>query len=204
MKALSLFYPYVMPEVAGASAPLVDQAIVLTCRDFCQRTAVWTEWMGAIPPGTSNRFELDLTASQELVKVVKALAGTTELDVLSYRDVPRDWMDPASTQLTNKLVHLEGNEFLVFPLPTESIYLQLAFKPAVTAATVADVLFDSCAEDIGAGAKARLMAMRDKPFSDFNHAAVNRQAYEAGISQTANLGFAHRSPGARVTKKSRI
>ena len=151
-----------------------------------------------------NRFEFDLTASQELVKVVKALAGTTELDVLSYRDVPRDWMDPTSTQLANKLVHLEGDEFLVFPLPTESIYLQLAFKPALTAATVADVLFDSHAEDIAAGAKARLMAMRDMPFADIKYAAVNRQAYESAVMQTANLGFAHRSPGSRVTKKSRI
>ena len=204
MKALDLFYPYVLPEVIGAPIPMVDQAIVLTCRDFCQRTAVWTEWMGAIPPGASNRFEFDLTSSQELVKVVKALAGTTELDVLSYRDVPRDWMDVTSTQLTNKLVHLEGDEFLVFPLPTESIYLQLAFKPGITAATVADVLFDSYAEDIAEGAKARLMAMRDMPFTDINHAAIHKQAYEAAISQTANLGFAHRSPAARVTKKSRI
>jgi len=204
MKALSLFYPYVLPEVIGAPYPIVDQAIVLTCRDFCQRTAVWTEWMGAIPPGTSNRFEFDIATSQELVKVVKALAGTTELDVLSYRDVPPDWMDATSTKLTNKLVHLEGNEFLIFPLPTESIYLQLAFKPTVTAATVGDVLYDSHAEDIGTGAKARMMTMRDMPFSDINYAAVNRQAYEAAISQTANLGFSHRSPGARVTKKSRI
>lgn len=204
MKALSLFYPYVLPEVAGASAPLVDQAIVLTCRDFCQRAAVWTEWMGAIPPGTSNRFEFDLATSQELVKVVKALAGTTELDVLSYRDVPSDWMDATSTQLTNKLVHLEGNEFLVFPLPTESIYLQLAFKPTLSATSVGDVIYNSHAEDIGAGAKARLMAMRGMPFTDLTYASVHRQAYETAVTQTANLGFAHRSPGTRVTKKAAL
>lgn len=204
MKALSLFHPYVLVEVSGAPDPLVNQAIVLTCRDFCQRTAVWTEWMDAIQPNATNRFEFDVSTSQELVKVVRALAGTTELDVLSYRDVPRDWMDPTSTQLINKLVHLEGNEFLVFPLPTESIYLQLAFKPAISATTVADVLFDSYVEDIAAGAKARLMTMRDMPFTDIGHAAIHRQAYEAGISRAANIGFAHRSPAARVTKKSRI
>lgn len=204
MKALSLFHPFVLAEVFEAPDPLVDRAIVLTCRDFCQRTAVWTKWMNAIPASATNRFTFVLDASQELVKVARALAGTTELDVLSYRDVPRDWMDPASSQLVNKLVHLEGNEFLVFPLPTESIYLQLAFKPVMSVTEVVDVLFDSYAEDIAAGAKARLMVMRDMPFTDIGHAAVNRQAYEAGISRVANIGFAHRSPAARVTKKSRI
>jgi len=204
VKALDLFYPHVLPEVIGAPYPMVDQAIRLTCRDFCQRTGVWAEWMDAIPPGATNRFEFDLTPSQELVRVVKALAGTTELDVLSYRDVPSDWMDPTSTQLKNKLVHLQGDEFLVFPLPTESIYLQLAFKPSIVATTVGDVLYDSHAEDIGSGTKARLMAMRDMPFTDLQHASVNRQAYEDAVSEAANLGFAHRSPGARVTKKSRI
>lgn len=205
MKAWSLFYPLVLPEVIGAPDPTVDQALVLATREFCQRTSAWTEWQDAQTAFTaSNRFEFEIPAGAEVVKVARAVIGKTDLDVLSYRDVPADWVNPGSTMLRNKLVHFEGAEFLVFPLPTDSIRLQLAFKPTLSAKTIPDALFDDYAEDIASGAKARLMAMRGMPFADGAHASFNRNAFESAIHQAANIGFAHRSPGMRVTKKSLI
>lgn len=205
MKAWSLFYPYVLPEVIGAPDPLVEQALVLAAREFCQRTSAWMEFQDELQPHEStNRFEFEVPLGAELVKVMSAVVGTTSLDVFFNGDLPADWPDLRSTALRNKLVHLEGNEFLVFPLPTAPLRLRLSFKPTLSAKTIPNALFDGYAEDIALGAKARLMAMRGMPFADGAHASFNRSAFESAIQQAANIGFAHRSPGMRVTKKSRI
>lgn len=203
MKAWSLFYPLVLPEVMGATEPLVDQALRLSAREFCQRSSAWVEWQDAQPAmSASNRFEFEIPTGAEVVKVVRAVIGKTDLDILSCRDVPADWVDPTSTALRNKLVHFEGVEFLVFPLPTESIRLQLAFKPTLSASTVGDDVFDKWGEDIAAGAKSRLMAMRAMPFTDLTSAAINKSQFEAAIHRCANRDFAQRSLGARITKKA--
>lgn len=203
MKAWSLFYPYVLPEVIGAPNPLVDQALRLAAREFCQRGTAWVEFQDELQPlESTNRFEFEVPLGAELVKVVSAVVGTTPLDVFSNGDLPADWTDPRSTALRNKLVHLEGNEFLVFPLPTAPLRLQLAFKPSLSAASVGDEVFDKWGEDVAAGAKARLMAMRGMPFTDLTSAAINKAQFEAAINRCANRGFALRSLGARVTKKA--
>ena len=202
MKSLSLLYPYVLPEVMGAPEPLVDQALRLAAREFCQRTSAWQEWQDAVSATSTNRFEFDVPSGAEVVKVASAVVGKTPLDVLSYQDVPSDWMDPASTALHNKLVHLAGNEFLIFPLPTEPIRLQLVFKPTLTASNVGDEVVDLWGEDIACGAKARLMAMRDMPFTDLTSASVNKAAFEAAIHRVANRAFQQRS--AHVTKKAAL
>jgi hypothetical protein len=203
MKAWSLFYPYVMPEVIGAPEPLVDQALRLAARDFCQRGTAWVEFQDELRPlESSNRFEFDVPSGAELVKVLSAVVGTTELDVFSNGDLPADWTNARSTTLRNKLVHLEGDEFLVFPLPTEPIRLRLAFKPMLSATTVGDEVLNKWGEDVAAGAKSRLMAMRGMPFTDLTSSAINKAQFESAIHRCANRGFALRSPGTRVTKKA--
>jgi hypothetical protein len=205
MKVWSLFYPLVLPEVIGAPDPMVDQALVLAAREFCQRTSVWLEWQEVPTAGSaSNQFEFDVPTGAEFVKIARAVVGEDDFGVLSYRDVPADWINPSSTKLKNKLVHLEGNEFLVFPVPPESIRLQLAFKPSLAAKSVPDSVFGSYAEEIADGAKARLLGMRNLPFSDQISASAHRTCFEYAINRVANIGFAHRNPAMRVTRKSRI
>jgi hypothetical protein len=206
MKAWSLYHPFVLIDVPGASAPLVDQALCMAAREFCQRSGVWVEWSAPITatPET-NRYPFGLTVDQELVRVVRAIRGSTELRVLSYRDVPPDWIDPDSTELVDSLVHLGGAEFLVFPKPTsESIKLQLSFKPSILAASGGDVLFDSFAEEIATGAKARLLMTRSTPFFDPQMAGVHQVAFDRACSLAANADFRQLSPGMRRVKKSAL
>jgi hypothetical protein len=59
----------------------------------------------------------------------------------------------------------------------------VSIKPSITATGVNDDLFDQYGEAIGYGARARLMSMKDKPYSDLKLAGIEQLKFNEKVGQ---------------------
>lgn len=202
MKTWDQFYPYILTDVIGCPLPLVDNALRLAAREFCQETSAIREWSGAVTAdGVTPVFDFDLLTSQELVKVVKAIVNDVEYDVISYKELPEDWQNASPASIGNKVVQLDVLQFRVFPAPVagDVIALQLATSPSHSATACNDDLVTRYADDIANGAKARLMTTKGNPWSDPSLGSYFRSQFSAGKRSAANEDIKQRSH-IRVTK----
>lgn len=206
MQPLTSFYPYIEPEVMGCPYPMIDHHLILAIREFCQRGQAWREWVDAFTAdGTTNQFDYDLVSGQELVKAARAIRNEdVELDILSEDELPRDWETGTSLDLEDVLVHYDDASFMVYPAPCSGdvFRIEMIFQPALSATQVGDVLLNTWAEQIAQGAKARLLRIPGKGWSDPVMAKFYDDRFEADIRKAANNEFAMRGKKGRRTKPS--
>lgn len=204
MKELSLFYPFVEPEVMGCPYAVIDHHLRLALREFCERGHAWREWVDAFTAdGTTNQFDYDISSGQEFVKVLQAIRNDDEpLDVYSADQLPVDWQTGDSCRLVDALVNYDDTSFMVFPLPAsgDTFRLLMEFKPSIAATQVGDVLLTKWADEVSAGCKARLMRMLGQSWSNAVLAGAYSLEFEAAIAKAANTDFATRGQRARRTK----
>jgi len=196
MKAFDQFYPYVLVDVIGCPNPLVDNALRIAAREFCETTKAVREWCDPVTTaGTETPFDFDLSTGQELVKVIKAIVNDVGYEVISYKDLPNDWQAATPVDIGNKVVQLDQETYRVFPAPIagDVIALQVATKPTATATTVADDLVNRFADAIAAGAKARLMLIAGQTWSNPALAGVFRNQFDAAMRSAANEDYRQRS-----------
>lgn len=189
MKTWDNFHPLVRPDAVMCPVPMVDQALMLTARDFCLRTAVWREWADTFyANGLKNRFDFDLPSGAELVKATRALVDGQDVTVYPPGKLPSDWQTATTSGGKTFLVHIDLLEFLICPKPAAGIAVavEVALRPTMNATGVGDVVFERHAEAIAAGAKARLLAQPGKAWTELAAAAMARAEYERAVPAAAN------------------
>lgn len=197
MKPWSDFYPYVQTHVMGAPNPLIDQQLLLATREFCERTGAWAEWLDAVTlDGTTTQFEFEIASGQELVKVARATLDDEDIPVKDKRDLPQDWQATSPNVFEDCLYVLSDTEYVLLPVPTSGAVLRIeaVLMPTLSADRVADVLVAKHADSISEGAKARLLAMPKKPWSEPGAAPYHRDQFEAAVHKTANEASMRRRP----------
>lgn len=198
MKAFDQFYPYILVDVIGCPNPVVDNALRIAAREFCQTTKAIREWSDpVIAAGGETLLYFDLPNGQELVKVIKANVNDDidGYEVISYKDLPNDWQAATPESIGNKVAQLDQETYRVFPTPVagDVITLQIATKPTATATTVHDDLVDRFADAIAAGTKARLMTSAGMAWSNPALAGVFRNQFDAAMRSAANEDYRQRS-----------
>ena len=189
MKTWDQFYPYILTDVIGCPFPLVDNALRLAAREFCQDTSAIREWSDAVTAdGISPVFDFDISTSQELVKVMKAIVNDVDYDVISYKELPEDWQNASPASIGNKVVQLDLLQYRVFPAPVagDVITLQIATCPTIRATSCADDLVTRYADDIANGAKARLMTMQPLPVPMSTQRSMPRRAPTSRAASTSS------------------
>lgn len=208
MKALSTFLPFVIPHVPGCSDPMAEQAILTACIDLCDRSSVHQSTSSeSAQPGQSD-YDVEVprmatvatvlavfyrqnkltAASREMVSNAIAVRGEPVAGDTIAQGTPQEWFcrDPVTAVVS------------IYPPPAETaagaVTIVAAFKPQRTATQVADFLFDDYADDVAAGAIARLLnvpaqlwtnPVMAKPFADQFNRAVSR----ASIAARVGLGM---------------
>lgn len=196
MKAWDQFYPYILTDVIGCPLPLVDSALRLAAREFCQDTSAIREWSDPVTAtGVTPVFDFDLSTSQELVKVMKAIVNDVEYDVISYKELPEDWQSASPASIGNKVVQLDVLQYRVFPAPVagDVITLQIATCPTIRATSCADDLVTRYADSIANGAKARLMTTKGNAWSDVDLGTHFKTLFVANKNSAANEDIIQRS-----------
>lgn len=168
MKALSEFFPRLLPYVPGCSEPLAAQAVLDAAIQFCDDSLVIREPLASFNTTVGEAtYTLTPPASQEISRILKVVVDDTELEgvlaeVVGELDDNNAFPTSFFTSRTDSALRL-----LLGPKPDKvyPVIVTVALKPTRTAATVQDDLFDRWADPIVLGALARIMAVPGQPFT---------------------------------------
>lgn len=184
---LSDWYDEVLPEIPGAPPlTLVSNAIRGAAREFCQRTMIWRARTVTLTISSSSAtYAFALGTSTALAEVAEVwLDNKTLLKPIIPGDVDKQFPNWRTEVSTPERFWLDGDRSIVFvPIPDAAgeIDMELALKPSTTGTDVPSVLKSRYFEEIGYGAKYRLMRMKKKPWSDADNASLYFNLFENAI-----------------------
>lgn len=186
MKLWAEFYDTLLPDVPGCNTAMANVALRHAAREFCERTRAWDEWRGPqLTVATSIQYDFDISAGEEVVKLLGATLAGNDLDVRSVNDMPNNWLT-ASGSLSGILTQ-DRRTFYVVPQREAGLEIKtrVALKPSNKGTGVSDELFAHYLDDICVGARARLHMSIKKPYSDAGMAGVCRSDFELRMAKVA-------------------
>lgn len=208
MKTWSYWYPDLQVFVPGCPNVLAAHELRRTAQVFFEKTKAWKVIEAARPvaAGTETVSAAPSEAGQELAEVEGATYDGKKLDPLTLDSIEGeygpDWASHTGTprayfQLTPGIVRL-------YPKPAEDaltgIVFTLVVKPSDTATGIPDDLAIKYRDAMHIGAKARLMAMPGRAWTNAADAAAYGLAFEAKCG-TGNWQAAKSFGSARIASR---
>ncbi len=193
---LDTFYPHISLEASGASSPLMDQAIVSAAIELCEKALIWRQVLDpiGIAPNVAD-YDVAVPAGAKLADVLDAgLAsggwldprnlGMVQAERAAYAGVPPRTGQARGFLLTDP----EEGTITIDPVPiaADVVTLLAALKPARSATSLPNFLYERWVEAIAAGAKFRLLRMPDQPWTDADTAIFYQNDFNQRISVAAN------------------
>jgi len=188
-KTWDKFYDDLLTDVPGCPQPLAKNAVKQAAIEFCERSFVYQVDHAPID-AVADQGEYTFAPGANL-KVVrpervwydkKTLTAKTpqEIDLLyAY------WPDESGTPLYFVQERLE--KLILVPKPSAAlvgaIIAKVSVKPARAATDIDDALWEKYLEIITSGAKARLFAMKKKPWTDTTLSGYHSDIYDNGIAK---------------------
>lgn len=202
MANLSDFFAYVLPYVTGCSYPLAEQHIRDICIDFCTHAPVVQVATDPLDVVSGERqYDIDTPSSTVATAILEASYYARPLRVFKTGDLHLASLQERTGEPWG-IQQAAANIFMLDATPTQdaaqAIKLLVATKPARTTDTVADVLLDHYAFEIGQGAVGRLMRITGHEFANPATAGLYTRDYE--IARTAARIRAERSFGRTTTR----
>lgn len=175
MKPWTLYLPEVMPHVPGCPTPVAINAIRNAAIEFCEKTWCWqaTQTYNLTPGDVDTTF--DEEENGNVYKILFAELGESDGRALVRSKTQEDldllfagWRDGAVIGRPEYLTQLTSSSFVCVPTTdvARDITLQVAVRPNRTSAKGHDDLYNDYLETIANGAKARLMAMPSKEWTN--------------------------------------
>lgn len=196
MKAWSLFYPDVLPELPGAPLPLVDHWLRNAAIEFCERSKALVQTLAPVNSVASQMaYGLPMPTSgspavalYELVQIVSVRFNGEKLTPKAplfletkYDDWESEVGDP------EHYTQADTENVLLVPAPADAavgaIEVRAALKPTHDATGVSDWLYSQYRQALCAGAKAKLMAMENQPWARPDLVSLNQGMFEEAISK---------------------
>jgi hypothetical protein len=207
MKTWDLFLPQVAPETYGALHIMQIEAVRNAAIEFCEKTRTWQEQQAPYPlptivAGASPFLDFQFDTGQLVYEILAAGLCNTNSNI-STEVTPRTaqwaderypgWQSGAHVGTPSNVVQISSDQFA--PLPAANgepwtLVLHVALKPDRASTSGPDFLYNDYYEQIAAGAKARLMGMTGKPWSNPTMAVANAGIFDAAIIK-ANTRQAH-------------
>lgn len=159
------FLSRVMGEVPGCPVPKMVDAVRDAVREFCSKTYIWNEVVDCeIKEGESLAFVFAPRGSM----VEAVLTDQRRKDTFPYRIILKENRNP---------VELEQE-----PNADKEMKIRVALKPSSTSETCPDFLFNGFAEEIGYGAKGRLLFEVGKPWGNHKLAVFYFNLFHKAMS----------------------
>lgn len=206
MKAWTQFYPDALPELPGVPLPLLDHWLRNVTIEFCERSRAYVVELTAIDAVAEQMgYTLTLPEETALVEVVGVEFDSEPIDPKAPAALRAEYGNWRSKIGTPKYYTQRSlDSLLLVPAPaaavTGGIVVEAALKPSQAATGVADWVFTRWSADLVAGAKAKLMAMADKPWTNVDRVPLYSGQFEAAIASApaaANAGFVQSRPRSR-------
>jgi hypothetical protein len=189
--AWTSWYDEVMPELPGAPpAALVKNAIRNAAIEFCDRT-----WVYRVPhdpissAGNVAEYDIETPTKTKPVKLHRVWYDKKEIFPKTADELAAlysHWPSASGTPLY--FTQRRFDAVILVPIPTASISsaitAEIAIKPSRAATGISSDIYEKYLEEIAYGAKARLFAMKAKPWSDAKLAAFNLGMFEQAVGRT--------------------
>lgn len=204
MKLWSEFYPYMLPELPGVPAIMVDHALNSVAIDFMVGSGLQIADLAPIDivAGTAS-YTLASPVDGTVVDMIKnawynkRLITYVSMDELAQR--PTYWPDETGTP-TN-FTHDQQGAVILFPKPdaslTGGLNVKASLRPSGSATGIVDWIFDRYVNELAAGAKAKLMIQPGKSWSNGELAILYQGVYnsaKANARLDANRSLTRMSP----------
>ncbi|MAK55663.1 MAG: hypothetical protein CML17_07455 [Pusillimonas sp.] len=194
------FHRYVLPFIANAPVPAVDDAIVDACIEFCTKTKVLRSIVGpmALLPRI-DEYEIDPPEGDTVIKLVTTVwlpdgqipsKTRPELDA-AY---PQGWanLETADPRFVDCYhCRIPGIIRLVPKLSVKvarAMTIEVAYAPSRQATEVDDVLLEEYAEVIAAGALGRLHQHPGAEYAEPSRVATYLETFRSEIARCADDG----------------
>lgn len=172
MKTWAQFYDFCNADVPGVLSFAAERELRRAAQEFFEKTKVWKFDLDPIylHPKVSQ-YDIDVPPGATIVKILSATndAGN-EID-----------LEPRGG---SGIVFLNQLQFTTAPHTVtgrQRVNFTAVLAPNHAAKGIDDALFEQYAEDIAHGAKARLFAQRQKPYTDLQAAADERALFDSAI-----------------------
>jgi hypothetical protein len=205
MKALSVFYPRIIPYLPGVSEPLVDQVLVDSAIHFCESSLVLRENLDSFNTSIGQiEYDLDAPSTQHAIERVMGVAlDDVALSGVMYETLRND-LSTGNVRPQGFYTDRTGSTFVLrlTPPPDDSysVVVNVALRPARSATLLEDDLYNIWIDPIVSGAVARAMQIPDQPFTNFGQAQylLNSAARQTVNSRVeSNYGLIRGSMRAR-------
>jgi hypothetical protein len=197
----------VMPELPGAQVPMVTNAIRNSVIAFCNGSDIWRQWLDPIDVvAGNNTYDIATDAGTDLVTL---LSVKFDAHTLSPRneDALNHWHSRWRTELRRPQHYMmqDQNSFIVACVPPDNLpgglLLSVSLQPARTSTSFPAWIYGQYWEGITAGAKARMMKMPEKPWSNPQAAAMYQASFDAETA-TARTDAARSLVRSRAVSRS--
>lgn len=189
MIAVVEFLPRLMPYVVGCPEPMATQALVDSAIAFCNDSLALHSVLEAQQTQINNpEFDIGVATGQAVCRVLRVWVNDREIKGAAVDQIN----DAGGTSGQPRMFYTRQIDSvltaLLHPTPDAvySLRVEVATRPTRAAKSFENDLFDLWLEPVIEGAKARLMAIPDQPFSNPG-AAVSAAANAMYLSRKARV-----------------
>lgn len=188
MASFAVLHPYCLPELPGVPAPVLDAYINRAWFDFAKDSLCWSEWQAVTLQDGVDTYTLSPPGGAAVHLVIDAQQGA---NILVPRGPEQLLMHDATFAerrgTPNGYSLSQAKELVIYPRPQADdvalpVRVHVAFVPTLAATTLPDQFAEKYLDPLAAGAKARLMAMVGKEWSNPSAAAFNAAIFDAGVT----------------------
>lgn len=186
MAAISSIAKYVRPDVSGCPDILILDAILLAGIEFCKRTKIIKETLSINTVIGQADYALNVASGTQPEEILSVKRGDEEhLTPSSFKDFDDHHLNTLSG--TPQYFYMSGGNTLQLgkiPEAVETLSVIVRTRPSRDATTLPDEIVDRYMDELANGAKARLMIMKDKAWTDLDMAGLHKQMFEDAINKT--------------------
>jgi len=205
----SQLYSRILPFVPGCPEPTVDQAVMDAVIEFADRTQAIFTTSTPVPlvDGRSTYYVFgDYGLEPDLIRGV--YVGPRELTHATQsrlHDLIPSWQTAESSEPTVYTTFEESGSITVYPKPRNvnggALTIVATWSPGLDATSFPDELGRRYFRDLAEGAKARLMMMPDRKWTNPQLGAICQGKFDSGISDARIEAIHAKGAGSIVVRQ---
>lgn len=177
MKTWADFYDDYLSDLPGLTLFAAANQLRLAAQEFCQKTKCLVQTQDpVITTATDTVYDFNLPRNVSLVQLISAT-----VDGQTVHNLNTD--NPGMMRNCIRAVNTKQFELIPAQAAGIPVITTCSVKPSKVATGVDDWLWEQYAEQISLGARARLMTLKDKPYTDAQLGIVNGTRFEEAIGQ---------------------
>jgi hypothetical protein len=207
-RAWSTWYPDILPHVPGCPGRLAVHELRRASQDFFKTSRAW-KVVPAVFPVAANQTTVTVLpddSGMEMVRVEMAWYDGKPMGTVTPETLDATYSDDWSTHTgtPEKILQLTPGIVQLYPLPTVAattgLKVRMSVRPSDTSTGLPDDIAVKFREDIFIGARAKLLAYLNAPWSKPDVAMVLSMEASMGASK-ANFQASKSYGGGRIASR---